>query len=497
MRGLAIISKILAVFLQAIHAESSPQNWPQFKGVGSFGSAGEQTIPHQFGPNHNLLWRIDVPGGNASPIIWGDQIFLAGYRGQERLMIAIDRGDGRTLWERSVPAHSEEEFTHRLAGPAEATPCTDGERVYFYFGNYGLVALHLDGTLAWEKPMSRPRSGMGVGTSPILVDDALVLIRDGSDDPCVLSLDPATGEEIWKHPRLGYRTSHSSPFVWENELRTELVIAGTTSLVSLDPRTGRLLWEVEDTNGFPCTTPTGNAQRLLFPSWSANSSGGRDTLEAHFDDELEFSDDELADPKLFFKRFDQNNDQAIEREELPPSRARDVFKWLDRNGNSLWELDEFSVLLRPPGRGRNVMVAIKPGGEGLLNDTEYVVWEHRKHLPYVASPLISENRVYLVKSLGVVSCLNVQTGEPYYSGERAGVKGEYFASPLKVGDAILTASSLGSLILFKDSETFELIATNSIDEEIVATPAIVDNTLYVRSLESLWAFKGPRNKAEE
>ncbi len=487
---LACIGILNSVFtFSAISQALPPDAWPQFRGPQGQADAGDQDIPIEFGPDSNLLWRIGIPGGNASPIVWGDRIFLAAFRGQERLMLAIDRHDGSVLWERSVTAQSEESFTHRLSGPAEATPCTDGKRIYFYFGNYGLVALNFDGSLAWEKKMSRPRTGMGTGTSPILFEDALLLIRDGTDDPCILSLDAATGEERWKRPRLGYRISHSSPFVWKNRIRTELVIAGTSSLVSLDPTSGRLNWKVDDTNGFPCTTPTGGSDRLYFPSWSANSSGGRDTLEAHFDDEMTFTNEELADPALFFKRFDQNEDGALERSELPPSRARDVFKWLDRNGNQFWETDEFDILLRPAGKGRNVMVTIEAGGEGLLNGSDVIAWEWRKHLPYVASPLISDNRVFLVKSLGIVTCLNAETGKPFFEGMRTGVKGEYFASPVKFGNKILIISSLGSLFVIEDSEAFKLLSTNTLGEEIVATPAIVDDTLYVRSFESLWAFK--------
>ena len=134
------------------------------------------------------------------------------------------------------------------------------------------------------------------------------------------------------------------------------------------------------------------------------------------------------------------------------------------------------------------MVAVKPGGVGLLNDTEFIDWEWSKNLPYVASPVLSQNRIFIVKSLGIISCLNTETGKPFFEGRRTGVKGEYFASPIKVGDKLLIISSLGSLFFIKDSESFEILAQNAIDEEIIATPAIVDDTIYLRSLDSLWAF---------
>jgi outer membrane protein assembly factor BamB len=483
--GLILIPWLLA----AVVGNGSSGNWPQFLGPDGLANAGVQNIPIEFGPDKNLSWRISIPGGNSSPITWGNHLFLTGYRDQERVMIAVDRQDGSLIWEKTVTAHGQEEFTHRLSGPAESTPCTNGEQVFFYFGNYGLIALNFDGSLAWEKKMSKPRTGMGTGTSPILVGNLLILIRDGTDDPCILALDTATGEERWKHPRPGYNSSHASPFLWRNRIRTELIIAGNKSLVSLNPGTGSLIWRLEDTNGFPCTTPTGNSEMLFFASWSANSSVGREVLEAHFDDDLIFTDEELEDPNLFFKRFDQNRDGVIEMAELPQSRARDVFKWLDKNKNLLWEPSEFSVLTRPTGKGRNIMVAVRPGGEGRLNDTDFVAWEWEKNLPYVASPLLVGNRVYLVKSLGIISCLNIYTGRPFFNGQRTSVKGEYFASPIRVGDKILIPSSQGTLFLIKHGEYFEILSKNVIDQEIIASPAVVDDTLYLRSSNSLWAFR--------
>ena len=260
-------------------------------------------------------------------------------------------------------------------------------------------------------------------------------------------------------------------------------------MVSLNPESGVLIWKIDDTNSFPCTTPTGTKDQLFFAAWSANSTGGREKLEAHFDDELVFTDDELVDPNLFFSRFDQDEDGDINKEELPQSRAQDVFKWLDRNKNDLWEKDEFFILTKPGGKGRNVMVTINPGGEAILNGTDFISWEWKKHLPYVASPLVSENRVILVKSLGIITCLNSKTGKPFYEGKRTGIKGEYFSSPIKAGNKILITSSLGSIIILEDGEEFRILAQNEIDEEIIATPAIVDNTIYLRSADNLWAFK--------
>lgn len=484
------LQKALALAIVCIcTATSGSTHWPQFRGPIGSADAGPQTIPLNFGPNENLLWKVDTPEGHSSPCIWGDHIFISGYRDGELLMQAYDRSAGTLLWSRSVENRNKVDFIHRSASYAQPTPCSDGQRVFFYFGTYGLIALDFQGKTLWEKRMSLPGGNFGTGASPIIVDESLILIRDNTDDPCVLSLDAATGETNWKHPRIGYKNSQSSPYLWSNNVRDEIIIPGSRSLVSLDPESGQLLWKVADTCALPCTTPIGNEEMLFFASWTAGHVGGRDKLEAHFEDDVGFTEEEIANPAAFFQRFDSNTDGYIVREELPRSRARDVFKWIDRDRDDRWTQEEYTILLRPAGRGRNVMVAIKAGGDDELNDTPFLAWERLKHLPYVASPLLSDDRVYLVKSLGIITCLDTTTGIPHFEAERTGVKGEYYASPVQCGDKILITSSLGTVIVIRDSSSFKILAKNDIGEEIFASPAIVNNTLYIRSAQSLWAFR--------
>ncbi len=195
----------------------------------------------------------------------------------------------------------------------------------------------------------------------------------------------------------------------------------------------------------------------------------------------------MEKPEAFFARFDVDKDNRITREELPQSQAREVFKWVDRTRDDQWDPDEFKILLRPAGDSRNIMVAIKTGGDGLLNETDCLAWE-RSNPPYVTTPLISGERVYLVKSLGVITCLNSSTGAPYFEGERTGVKDEYYASPVKVGNRIFITSNLGIVIILRDIETFEILAKNNLEDEIFTPPAVAGNTLYIRSTSNPWAF---------
>jgi outer membrane protein assembly factor BamB len=130
---------------------------------------------------------------------------------------------------------------------------------------------------------------------------------------------------------------------------------------------------------------------------------------------------------------------------------------------------------------------VAAGGKGDITDT-HVTWELRKNLPYVSSPLLYNNRLYLVKKGGTVSCLNPQTGEAYYDRGRLGASGEYYASPIGVDGKILIASEPGKIIILRASDEFEILRTIDMEEAIKASPAMADNHLYIRTENHLWAF---------
>lgn len=133
------------------------------------------------------------------------------------------------------------------------------------------------------------------------------------------------------------------------------------------------------------------------------------------------------------------------------------------------------------------MVAIRPGGAGDITGT-HVAWKQTRGLPYVPSPLCYRGRVYLVKSGGLVSCFEARTGRPFYQEERLGALGDYYASPIAADGRIYAASQNGVVVVLDDGEALNVLARNDLGEGIMATPAIVEGRLYVRTLTHLWAF---------
>src|SRR5271154_5872206 len=255
-------------------------NWPQFRGPQSTGVADDPAIPVSWTATDNVRWKVDIPGnGWSSPVVWGDKIFLTSvipsndeekpkkglYFGGERkapadehrwILDCVDFKTGKILWQkeayRGVPKSS-----HHLKNTyASETPVTDGDLVYAYFGNVGLYCFDLNGNLKWSRPYGpfNTRYGWGTATSPILYKGRLYIVNDNDEHSFLEVLDKKTGAVITRIDRPGEGTNWSTPYIWENEKRTEIVTAGTNRVRSYD-LDGKLLWEFTGMSSISIPTP--------------------------------------------------------------------------------------------------------------------------------------------------------------------------------------------------------------------------------------------------
>ena len=201
----------LPVIQTATPAQSESANWPQFRGSTGGVAAENSSPPLEFGETRNFQWKTALPSGSSSPCIWGDYIFLTAYDGEHLETIGLRRDDGEILWRRRVPAPEIEQFPPAGGTPAASTPATDGERVYVYFGSYGMVTYDFEGNEMWKVPMSTADTEFGSGTSPIVEDDLVLLNRDERADSHLLALDRRTGEVVWRTERPDFLDGYSSP----------------------------------------------------------------------------------------------------------------------------------------------------------------------------------------------------------------------------------------------------------------------------------------------
>lgn len=484
--GLSVVCWSL---LSAVGEESPDACWSQFRGPSGSGiAAGDATYPVEFGGGQRLLWKTAVPPGHSSPCVFEQRIFLTAATEEQLETLCLDRNSGAVLWRRTL-AHAQAEKVHEVNSLATPTPTTDGERVYVYFGSYGLICYDFEGERVWERPLPMPDNMFGTAASPVVAGDLLLFCSDNRENSYLEAIEAATGETRWRRDRPGFGSGWSSPLVWRRGEVDEVVIYGVWWLTGYDLLDGSERWSVPGLTDEPCITPVQgegmiyvtsynmktNPEVIGLPPFAAileecdvDGSGTLSREETSINKSVlsrADADGEGDHPlQIFFRFLDVNQDQQIAADEWPK-----LVDWVDSFAHA------------------NGLLAIRPGQPGAPAE---VVWQERRGVPECPSPLYYRGRVYLVKNGGIVSCLDAQTGEQkFFARLEAG--GPYYASPVAAGGRIYAASARGTITVFGAGDVLEVQAHNELNERLMATPALVDGKIYVRSTEHLFAFGEP------
>ena len=468
-------------------------HWPQFRGPNAAGRAGAGSLPVEFGPDKNLLWSAELPRGVSSPCIWDDWIYLTGCDEDKRELITVclDRASGAEIWRRAVVAQKLEKV-NAISSPAAGTPVTDGQRVYVYFGSYGLVCYTCDGAELWEHRLPPERTFEGSGTSPILAGELLILKRDQLErGSFLLALDRRTGEVAWRTDRAIGLPGASTPVYWQHDSGDELIVASSGELVGFNASDGVERWRVEGLPRGVNASPVIAAGHVFFAGSALHGVPENVTMPPPFEE--------------FASRFDTDADGLVSRKEITEDlviidRHADgagdktllnwFFRGTDRTKDGKLSAEEWSGLrLRVERTGRSLkaaVYAVRLGGDGDVTGT-HVAWQRKRGVPEVPSPLYFDGRIYYVANGGIIYGRDARSGEELFKG-RLGVAGGYYASPV-VGDGkIYIAAERGSVVVIDAGQELKVLATNKLDEPIMATPALVDGKIYVRSDSHLYAF---------
>ncbi len=501
------VSVLLALGMLPLFAEADTTNWNQFRGPNGSGVANTFKPPVKIGVDQ-AAWKTPLPPGKSSPVVWGDQVFLTGVENNRLVTLALDAKSGTVLWKKSAPeVHLES--VHKANSAAAATPCVDANQVYVYFPSYGLLGYDHEGREQWQKPIPRPQSMYGVATSPILHEQRLILVLDDDANlpgsklsrSKVIALDKATGEVVWETPRPYNRGAWSTPMIWKHESGIDLVVLGNGRVYGYDPTTGAEEWYVTGFAREPIAVPVAGEEQLYV---SVSMQGGRGDVN--------------LDPEPFWKamlHFDRNGDGRIGRDEITqyftlpfrpelppehpgfglplpsdPARRREsqdkIFGWRDKNKDGFWTKEEFTTDMTV-GYGRPNLMAIRPGGKGDITES-HVGWDLRSGIPEIPSPIFHSGRLYLVRDGGILSCVNADTGEVIYR-ERLGAAGQYIASPVIANGHLYLISSKGVVTVVKCGDKFAIAHQANLQTSVAATPAMDNDTLYVRTEEALLGFR--------
>jgi len=425
-----LLSFLISVLLLIPSFAQAETVWPQFRGVGGQGHAEGVGLPLEWSEGENIVWKTPIKGrGWSSPVIADGKIWLtaatvthlseadrAAQVEGNPVADAMEVASQATMWAVEIDQHSGKVLrnikllevdspqpVHSLNSFASPTPVLSEGRLYCHFGAFGTVCLDVSaGVALWQQQVTIDHS-VGPGSSPVLVDNRLILTCDGIDEQFVVGLDASTGDIVWKTERppisadLGdYRKAFSTPLLIEEGGKQQLVIPGAQWFVSYDPQRGEEIWRVDQ--GFAFS----NAQRPVF-------DGERLFLCSGF---------------------------------MKPA---------------LW--------------------AVRPDGFGDVTDS-HVEWKQTKQIPSMSSPIVVDQQIYVVSDNGVISCFNTVSGDEVW---RARMGGKFSASPLYADGKLYFCNHEGRTTIVAPGEKYEELAQNDLDGQLMASPAVVEGDLLLRT----------------
>jgi outer membrane protein assembly factor BamB len=463
------------LLLMALIAAPPDTDWSRFRGPNGSGVSATKGLPAEFGPDKNVIWKTELPQGFSSPIIYDNRIFLTARRDEALVTLAVDRTTGKVLWERVAPRTRKEPLDKRNH-PAAASAATDGQHVVVFFGDYGLVAYDVNGKELWKQPLGPFNNIYGMGASPVIVGDKVILSCDQSTNSFIAAWDKKTGKERWRTARKEAKSGHSTPIVWTPPGgRAQVLLPGSFLLTAYDPADGKKLWWVGGLSFEMKSTPIIKGDTLYINGFGSPENNPGSKVPVMSTDEA-------------FAKSDANKDGKLAAEEMPTPHARGMgLAFADLDSDKTLNREEWDYY-KAAMESDNAVLAIRLGGSGDMTDKS-VKWKFHRGIPQLPSPLIYENVLYMVNDGGGrVTLLDPDKGELLLQGRLPGSTDTFYASPVAGDGKVYISSEKGKVFVLPPGPKLEPIAVNDLGDSIYATPALVDGRIYLRTLNTLYCF---------
>jgi outer membrane protein assembly factor BamB len=444
-------------------------DWPQFRGPNASGVSEETNLPVSFGPGENVVWKTAVPMGNSSPSVVGDKIFLTAFEGDRLLTIALQRSTGNILWRREAPRARNQVIERPANGPVSGSPVSDGQNVFVFLQDYGLLGYGPDGNELWRMPLGPFNNPFGHGASPILAGDTLLMNVDQDTGSFLLALDKKSGRVLWRTERPHAQRGYATPILYKQQV----IVAGSYRLSGYDLATGKEVWWIRRLPWQVKPTPVVSDDVIYFITFSAESDPGEQEIVPPFAEAL--------------AKFDGNKDGKLSKDEVPDPRAKARFdEYLDLDDSGFLEERDWRQY-QERRQGESGVRAYRLGGTGDLTESGFL-WKNPRTLPNVPSPLVYRGVLYTLKEGGILTSLDIRTGEILKQARLQGAPGDYYASPIGVDGKIYTVSEEGKLSVIQPGAQWQLLRVNDMGDGCKGTPAVADGKLYVRTYGMLYCF---------
>ena len=445
-------------------AGTASAQWPQFRGPNGSGVDTGAGYPVSFSPTKNVVWKKAVPEGQSSPVLAGGHLYLTAKEGSQLLTICLDAVTGRELWRREI-RHTPTAKVYHANDPASPTPVADSEGVIVFFPDFGLAAYGPDGKDRWTLRLGPFASFYGMAASPILAGELVIQLCDQRSGSFMVAADRKTGTVRWRRDRPAAPEGWATPMVFG----AQVVVAGSTRLDGYALGTGEPQWWMPlGSNGSMGTVVSSG--ETLFVSTTGSAEPSMPVFET------------------YLEKFDKDKDRRLSLDEfIVDKEMGEHFGWADADNDKFITLSEWNTI-RNLGIGEYGTVAIRPGtARGQLDPTS-VLWRFKKNLPYIPAPLVYQNVLYLVKTGGIITSLDIVSGRPSKEGRSPNAPGDYYASPIAADNKVFLASVDGKITVLKSGTQWEVLGVNDLGEAIHATPALSAGRIYVRTRGSIYCF---------
>jgi outer membrane protein assembly factor BamB len=432
--GLALVLTLTPLAGRGRAAERA-DNWPHWRGPNANGTAPLATPPLHWDGQTNIKWKADLPGrGSATPIVWGDQVFIVTAIKTERVaspedlpkpnpklevktspptsyyqfvVLSFDRGTGKLRWRQVAAEKVPHEGHHPTHSYAAGSPTTDGRFLYVSFGSFGVYCYDLDGKLQWQRDLGRlhSRFGWGEAVTPVIYGDRLLLNWDQEVDSALICLDARTGTTLWRAAR-DEKSSWNTPLVVEHKGQTQVIVNGTKRARGHDLQTGAILWE--------CGGMTINA--------------------------------------------------------IPSPVAAD------------------GIAYCMSGYQGSLAVAVPLDSRGDADGK--VLWKVKKGTPYVPSPLLAGGRLYFTQANNaLLTVLDTKTGNALVDREHLPGLTSFYSSPVAAAGRVYLVAQDGTTLVIRQGDRLEVLATNRLDDPVDASPVLVGRQLFLRGEKYLYCIE--------
>jgi len=461
---------LIIVTASSINAQQLTNEWPQFRGPNGTGVAEGSSLPAKFSAKENVVWKTSIPFARSSPVVTADRVFLTASEGDKLLTLALDRKTGKVVWRGEV-ARARHMPIYKANDAASPSPVSDGKNVFAFFGELGLISYGPDGKERWRVPLGPFNSFYGMGGSPVISGNTVVMVCDHRDGSFIVAVDARSGKTLWKTNRSNFE-GYSTPAIYKPATGpAQVIVLGSNSVDAYSLDKGERLWWVSKVGAYPKGVPVIGTDIVY-----VLGEGGDQPFFPPFEESL--------------KQYDKDKDQKIHIDEMKttPDYA-EHFGWLDANRDGYVERAEYDFVRNSTTVGHG-LTAVRPGQGDVT--TSNVVWRLQKGYPNIPAPLIYRGVMYLMKEGGIVSTLDPASGQVLKQGRTPDALEEYYASPVAADGKVYVVSASGKVTVLKADAQWEILATNDLGEEVWATPAIAGNNLFIRTRTALYSFGAPQ-----